>query len=91
MNKSANNFTIIAYSFGCTVALEIALLLEKEGLVGRIIFIDGSPKYSKDVMHKLLDSKDDENAKVNVLSFMVASNCPLKTLNEYKVPNQVNN
>ena len=91
MDKSADNFTIIAYSFGCTVALEIALLLEKEELLGRIIFIDGSPKYSKDVMHKLLDCKDDEKAKVNVLSFMVASNCPVKTLKEYKVLYRLHN
>lgn len=37
-------FYLVAHSYGCLVAMEIANVLEKEGLIGTLILIDGSPK-----------------------------------------------
>lgn len=39
-------FYLIAYSFGVTIALELVSLLEEKGLIGKIVVIDGSPFYS---------------------------------------------
>lgn len=37
-------FYLVAHSYGCLVAVEVASALEKEGLVGTLVLIDGSPK-----------------------------------------------
>lgn len=37
-------FYLVAHSYGSLIAMELASLLEKEGLVGTIILIDGAPK-----------------------------------------------
>jgi len=40
-------YTLAGYSYGCTIALEMALQLEREGKDGvkNLIFLDGSHKY----------------------------------------------
>lgn len=39
----AQDFNIVAYSYGSLVALELAVLLEASGYKGRLLFIDGAP------------------------------------------------
>jgi fatty acid synthase len=52
-------YNIAGYSFGCTIALEMALLLEQEDskLVKNLIFLDGSHKYVSVQTAKYKDTK----------------------------------
>jgi fatty acid synthase len=43
--QPAGPYNIAGYSYGCTIALEMALQLEKEGKAVQLIFLDGSHKY----------------------------------------------
>ncbi|XP_047503403.1 fatty acid synthase [Pieris napi] len=38
-------YTLLGYSYGASVAFEMALQLEKEGLEVRLVLVDGSPSY----------------------------------------------
>ncbi|KAL3200532.1 hypothetical protein MRX96_013179 [Rhipicephalus microplus] len=60
-------YHIVGYSFGCTVAFEIALRLQASGApVGSLTLLDGSPLYM--VVHtaqhrsRFTDSKDEEES-----------------------------
>lgn len=46
-SKDKENFYLVGYSFGAMVAIEIAKLLEKTGLKGQIVLIDGAPTFLK--------------------------------------------
>nr|QLI61974.1 fatty acid synthetase 2 [Streltzoviella insularis] len=38
-------YTLLGYSFGASVAFEMALQLEQEGCAARVVLVDGSPAY----------------------------------------------
>lgn len=48
--KENTTFNIIAHSLGTCIASEIAHLLEKEGLIGKLLLIDGSSEYIKEYL-----------------------------------------
>ncbi|XP_077295461.1 fatty acid synthase-like [Arctopsyche grandis] len=55
-------FTLLGYSFGVIIALEVANILEKYGYIGRIFCIDGSP----DVLPKMAKVNFD-TSKMNIM------------------------
>lgn len=57
--QPVGSYNIAGYSFGCTIALEMALQLEKEDkkLVKNLIFLDGSHKYVSVQTAKYKDTK----------------------------------
>ncbi|XP_077296458.1 fatty acid synthase-like [Arctopsyche grandis] len=55
-------FALMGYSFGAMVAIEIAKILEKEGHIGRIFCVDGSPE----VLGKMVKANLD-TSKINVM------------------------
>jgi len=75
-------YNIAGYSFGCTIALEMALLLENEDkkLVKTLLFLDGSHKYVsvqtakyKDTKHvTVLDSDSEADAMCTFLMQFVS-------------------
>ncbi|KAJ8667374.1 hypothetical protein QAD02_009036 [Eretmocerus hayati] len=46
-STSTNKFVIVAYSFGSLISVELVRSLEKMGLQGKLIMIDGAPEYIK--------------------------------------------
>ncbi|KAB0791242.1 hypothetical protein PPYR_03042 [Photinus pyralis] len=54
-------FTVIAHSFGCTVALQMVSLLERKGYKGQLFLIDGSHNTARRVLTGYLPNVDDEN------------------------------
>lgn len=54
-------FILIGYSFGSMLALKIANLLENSGKTGKVIIIDGSPKFIHQISNQLVpvDYTDD--------------------------------
>ena len=65
--KHGNTFSLVAYSYGCTVALEIARKLESKGMTGQMVFIDGSPDMLKFIVDQQLVSNDDDEFDSNIL------------------------
>jgi len=43
--RDSKKFLLIGYSFGAMLSLKLAKALESTGKVGKVIFIDGSPKF----------------------------------------------
>ncbi|XP_077295535.1 fatty acid synthase-like [Arctopsyche grandis] len=55
-------FTLLGYSFGVLIALEVANILEKEGYIGCLFCVDGSP----DVLTKMSKANLD-TSKMNIM------------------------
>lgn len=69
--KGRRDFTVIGYSFGSMVAIELVRKLENEGLSGKLILIDGSPEMLKLIQSQQLASNSDEELQSNVLLGMM--------------------
>jgi thioesterase domain-containing protein len=66
-----NDFTLVGYSYGCVIALEIARRLEAKGMTGKLIFIDGSPDLMNSIVKQHLASNSDEELQSNILLGMM--------------------
>jgi fatty acid synthase, animal type len=66
--KNENNFNIIGYSFGSILSLKIASALEVLGKTGKLILIDGSPKFIKTLVKGLLIDSSEETIQATVLA-----------------------
>ncbi|XP_066594557.1 fatty acid synthase [Prorops nasuta] len=66
-SKNRRDFVIVGYSFGSLIAIELVRRLEAEGLIGRLILIDGAPEQMKTVLHQQLHSSSEEELQSNVL------------------------
>lgn len=73
--SSNQQFKIIAYSFGCGVAIEVVKLLEKQGYLGKIWFIDGAPLYNQAIFAEYYSNM---NSTENEIQSKVLMTC-LKT------------
>lgn len=54
--ENDTNFTLIGYSFGSLLALKLANFLENSGKSGKVIVIDGSPKFVHKISNQLVSS-----------------------------------
>ncbi|XP_063391024.1 fatty acid synthase-like [Cydia fagiglandana] len=50
-------YTLAGYSFGASVAFEMALQLERGGCAARLVLLDGSPAYVADAIASALDKR----------------------------------
>ncbi|CAD6237321.1 GSCOCG00002249001-RA-CDS, partial [Cotesia congregata] len=66
-NNGRRTFVIAAYSFGSTVAIELARLIEAEGFIVRLVLIDGAPELLKAIKDQQLSASSDEELATNVL------------------------
>ncbi|XP_011503081.1 PREDICTED: fatty acid synthase [Ceratosolen solmsi marchali] len=66
-----NDFTLVGYSYGCTIAIELARKLEAKGMTGKLIFIDGSPDLIKSIVNQHLTYSSDEELQSNILLGMM--------------------
>lgn len=64
-------FYFIAHSYGCIIALELAALLEKEGLTGTLVLIDGSPKTLKNLSIQRIGHLTGIDFEIKVLEHVV--------------------
>ncbi|XP_023289558.1 fatty acid synthase [Orussus abietinus] len=65
--KDRRSFVIAGYSFGTLIAIELARMLEAEGLNGRLILIDGSPELMKAIISQHLTSTNEGDFQNTVL------------------------
>lgn len=76
MFKNQRTYYIVAYSLGTVLALEIARLLEKNGVTGSICLIDGNLKMVKGMHAKFIATnlKFDPNKCLKVMSKLYLNN-----------------
>lgn len=68
---TSDDFTIVAFSFGSLIALEVVHLLELNGYTGRVILIDGSPDVNKILTKQF--TKLSEKDRYHALTLMIIS------------------
>ena len=54
MYSGNEKFILIGHSFGSMIALKLTNILESKGKSGRVVLVDGSPKFVNDVVQQLL-------------------------------------
>lgn len=67
--KGKKRFIVIGHSFGAIVAIELAKMLEANGLTGRVVCIDGSISLFKRYLKKVMPNMEATNE--NILNFLV--------------------
>ncbi|XP_032662832.1 fatty acid synthase-like [Odontomachus brunneus] len=60
-------FVLVGYSYGSLVAIELARLLESNGLNGRLVLIDGAPNLMKTMIEQFIPCSTTEELQNNVL------------------------
>ncbi|XP_058840211.1 fatty acid synthase-like [Topomyia yanbarensis] len=71
--NGANDYLIVAYSFGSFIALEIAGRLESRNLPGKLILIDGAPKFLTKLSHLLLgENPPDELIQKSLIAAIIS-------------------
>lgn len=79
-------FTIIGYSFGGVVAVQLAALLEEEGRIGRIILIDGHPAMIKELVKEQIPDADcDASAETHLLCALLQLYIPVEIIMKHRV------
>lgn len=78
-------FTIISYSFGTLVALELLAELEKDGYRAELFLIDGAPHLLKQLTATHLPLHSETETGITLLFRLLMHIYPLKTLMPYKV------
>lgn len=69
MFKHVENYYLVGYSFGTTITLEIAKLLENSGKTGRVLLIDGSPQMMKKLASQITQGDvSEERLEASILS-----------------------
>lgn len=81
---TGKTFNFLAYSFGSTIALELASLLEQKGYTGIILAVDGSPYYTKQVTNHFVPEGSEAENETMVLSTIFATLLPLEELQKHK-------
>lgn len=72
--QKAGPYILCGYSFGASVAFEMALLLEKANEKVKLIFLDGSPTYvaSHTGSYKARQKPDNKNADADALTYFIS-------------------
>ncbi|KAG5316385.1 FAS synthase, partial [Acromyrmex insinuator] len=65
--EEQRGFAIVGYSYGSLIALELVKRLEKHGLSGRLVLIDGAPELLKTMLEQFLPAITEEELQNNVL------------------------
>lgn len=54
------DFTVVAYSVGCVIAMEVLALLEEDGIVCKnAVFIDGSTEVFSEMLRTIITDEDE--------------------------------
>ncbi|EZA57700.1 Fatty acid synthase [Ooceraea biroi] len=65
--KQKRMFSLVGYSYGALIALELAKRLEDHNLNGRLVLIDGAPQLLKAMIEQFMPSSTQEELQNNVL------------------------
>lgn len=74
MFKHVENYYLIGYSFGTTITLDIARLLENSGKTGRVLLIDGSPHMMQKLACQITQGHISEyNLEASIMSLALGT------------------
>ncbi|XP_055593802.1 fatty acid synthase-like [Uranotaenia lowii] len=66
-------YSIVGYSFGSIIAIEIVKRLQAKGMQGQLLLIDGSPKFLKELSVKSLnENPTDEDIQKRLLAVVIS-------------------
>lgn len=65
--EEQRSFNLVGYSYGSLIALELVKRLEKRGLSGKLVLIDGAPKFLKTIVEQFLPSTTEKELQNNIL------------------------
>lgn len=74
-------FTLVGYSYGSVITLELAALLEKDGKRGSIVLIDGAPRMLQQIVYQQISLNENQfqnNVILSILNFCM----PAKDAND---------
>jgi len=57
--EEQRSFAIVGYSYGSLIAIELVNRLEKRGLNGRLVLIDGAPEQMKAISKKFISPTEE--------------------------------
>jgi hypothetical protein len=77
--------TLIGYSFGVSVCLEVLSLLENRGYSAKVISIDGSPTYLRSSMLNFIPGDTEAELQTNLVYKIMAMLIPVDLLAPYRV------
>lgn len=69
--EKQRTFILIGYSYGSLVAIELARRLEKHGLNGQLVLINGAPDLMKAMIEQYLPSQTQEELQNNILLYIM--------------------
>ncbi|KAL1501269.1 hypothetical protein ABEB36_006624 [Hypothenemus hampei] len=75
-------FTIIAYSFGGCIAMELVAWLEQQGYLGTLILIDASPEYMWNLL-KILEVESEEKFQISMLVHLLSILVPFEIIAQH--------
>jgi len=70
--EEQRGFAIVGYSYGSLIAIELVNRLEKRGLNGRLVLIDGAPEQMKAVVEQFISSSEEALQNEILLAIMGA-------------------
>nr|XP_033197779.1 fatty acid synthase-like [Bombus vancouverensis nearcticus] len=87
-SKGRRDFTIVGYSYGSLIAIELTRRLEPYILIGQLILIDGSPDYMKAIKSEHLASPtEDEYQNTFLIEILNVIKTPIITEIALKLKN----
>lgn len=75
--KKTTPFSVVAYSYGVLIAIEVVSILESLGYYGKIVCIDGAPELLKKLIGIVSDTGSDDLLQTGMV-------CHLMALYEYR-------
>lgn len=73
-SKNRKDFTIVGYSYGSIIAIELVRRLEAQGYIGQLILLDGSPDYMKAIMMPFSANTENESENNILIATMTVIN-----------------
>ncbi|CAH0727210.1 unnamed protein product, partial [Brenthis ino] len=89
--EEKNKFYILGYSFGVNIALEVAALLEKKGIVGTVFCLDSSPDALRVQLNTYTSDLADEevqNVLIDHIYYLITKETNNKLKEEIKTFNK---
>lgn len=75
---------MVAYSYGCVVALELVAILDREGYIGKLILLDGAPDMLIGLTKLTLNADEPADFETNILMALLALYMPAQQLIKYR-------
>lgn len=65
--NGTDSFTLVGYSYGSAITLELAALLEKHGRNGKVVIIDGAPAMLQQMVNQQITADTENQFQNNVI------------------------